>query len=87
MKVIIMEVLIVVVYAKSVKALTVAITLALFALFLKKHIEACLLCLMTYSKARVAIESQFGLEGNDVCEPETILDGYVKLLNLNLRFC
>lgn len=48
MKVIIMEVLIVVVYAENVKALTVS-------LFLKKQIEACLLCLMTYSNANTFV--------------------------------
>jgi hypothetical protein len=37
-----MEMLTVVVYAESVKALIVAITVAAFALFLKKQIEACL---------------------------------------------
>jgi len=46
-----------------VKALTVAIMVVAFALFLKKRIEACLLCLRPYSNARVAMESQFGLKG------------------------
>jgi hypothetical protein len=55
--------LIVVVYAESVKTLTVAITVAVFALFLKKGIEVCLLCLRPYSNARVAMETQFGLKG------------------------
>ena len=45
------------------KALTVAIMVVEFALFLKKRIEACLLCLRPYSNARVAMESQFDLKG------------------------
>jgi len=53
----------VVVYVESVKALTVAIIVAMFALFLKKWIEACLLCLRPYSNARVAMKSQFGIKG------------------------
>jgi hypothetical protein len=63
MKVIIMEMLIIVVYVESVKTLTVGITIVVFALFLKKNIEACLLCLRPYSNSTVAMESQFGLKG------------------------